>query len=78
MTGLGLNLGLDLVENRVSKQRATAPAQGVMQFCMARGISFKLVQGNILNLKPALVITKDEVDHVLETLREALKSTTMA
>ena len=78
VTGLGLNLGLDLVENRVSKQRATALAQGVMQFCMARGISFKLIQGNILNLKPALVITKDEVDHVLETLREALKSTTMA
>jgi len=78
VTGLGLNLGLDLVENRVSKQRATAPAQGVMQFCMARGISFKLIQGNILNLKPALVITKDEVDYVLETLREALKSATMA
>jgi 4-aminobutyrate aminotransferase len=78
VTGLGLNLGLDLVVNRVSKQRATAPAQGVMQFCMARGISFKLIQGNILNLKPALVITRDEVDYVLETLREALKSATMA
>ena len=74
ISGLGLNLAVDLVKNRQSKARATEEAQQLMTFCMNRGISFKLIQGNILNLKPALVITKQEVDVVLETLREGLRN----
>jgi 4-aminobutyrate aminotransferase len=73
ISGLGLNLAVDLVTDRHSKTRATAAAQQIMAFCMNRGISFKLIQGNILNLKPALVITKAEVDFVIETLREGFK-----
>lgn len=70
ISGLGLNLAVDLVTDRQSKTRATEAAQQIMGFCMNRGISFKLIQGNILNLKPALVITNAEVDFVIETLRE--------
>jgi 4-aminobutyrate aminotransferase len=74
ISGLGLNLAVDLVTDRQSKTRATEAAQQIMGFCMNRGISFKLIQGNILNLKPALVITKVEVDFVIETLREGLNN----
>ncbi|AEE48065.1 aspartate aminotransferase family protein [Haliscomenobacter hydrossis] len=74
ISGLGLNLAVDLVKDRQSKARATEEAQQLMAFCMNRGISFKLIQGNILNLKPALVITQQEIDLVLETLREGLRA----
>lgn len=74
VSGMGLNLAVDLVQDRQSKNRDTELANRLMGYCMERGISFKLIQGNILNLKPALVVTKGEVDWVLETLREGLVS----
>lgn len=72
VSGLGLNLAVDLVKDRQSKARAIEEANQLMGFSMERGISFKLIQGNILNLKPALVVTKEEVDWVLEVLRDGL------
>lgn len=74
VSGLGLNLAVDLVKDRQSKARAIEEANQLMGFCMERGISFKLIQGNILNLKPALVVTKGEVDWVLEVLKNGLSS----
>lgn len=72
ISGLGLNLAVDLVRDRKTKRRAIDEAHRLMAFCLKRGISFKLIQQNILNLKPALVITKTEVDYILDTLREGL------
>ncbi|MCI5083797.1 MAG: aspartate aminotransferase family protein [Saprospiraceae bacterium] len=72
VSGLGLNLAVDLVQDRQHKERATQEAHQLMAYCMQRGISFKLIQGNILNLKPALVITEAEINEVLRVLREGL------
>ncbi|MBU6341689.1 MAG: aspartate aminotransferase family protein [Bacteroidetes bacterium] len=72
VSGMGLNLSADLVLDRYSKARAIDQAQNLMNFCMNRGVSFKLIQGNILNLKPALIVTKAEIDFVLETLKAGL------
>lgn len=72
VSGLGLNLAVDLVKDRQTRTRAIEEANQLMGFCMERGISFKLIQGNILNLKPALVVTKGEVDWVLSVLEEGL------
>lgn len=74
VSGLGLNLAVDLVKDRQTKTRAIEEANQLMGFCMERGISFKLIQGNILNLKPALVVTKGEVDWVLWTLKDGLNA----
>ncbi len=74
VTGLGLNLGVDIVVSKETKERGVDKAHFLMNFCLQRGVSFKLIQGNILNLKPSLVITRDEIDFTLETLREALQS----
>jgi 4-aminobutyrate aminotransferase len=72
VSGLGLNLAVDLVEDPHTRARAPQLAGRLMDFCFARGVSFKLIQGNILNLKPALVIEKTEIDRVLEVLEEGL------
>lgn len=73
VTGLGLNLGLDLVKDRKTKKRAIDEAHQLMAYCFERGVSFKLIQQNILNLKPSLIITKEEVDIVLNTLEDGLR-----
>ena len=70
--GLGLNLAAELVKDRITKERAFEEAHFVMRYCMEHGVSFKLIQGNVLNLKPALVIGTDEVELILGTLRDAL------
>ncbi|WNJ20114.1 aspartate aminotransferase family protein [Pontibacter sp. G13] len=74
VTGLGLNLALDLVKDRKTKERATEAAHHVMNSCLQRGVSFKLIQGNILNLKPALIITRDEIDQIVDAIRAGLAS----
>jgi len=71
--GLGLNLSIDLVKNKNTKERAISEANELMLFSLNEGVSFKLIQGNILNLKPALIITKSEIDQVLDVLRRGLK-----
>ncbi|MDW7692570.1 aspartate aminotransferase family protein [Flammeovirgaceae bacterium SG7u.111] len=73
VSGLGLNLALDLVKDRITKERAVEEAHQLMEFCMKKNISLKLIQGNILNIKPALIITKEEIDYILHTFWEGLQ-----
>jgi len=74
VTGLGLNLAVDLVTDRESRRRDGDTAAALLAHCMRRGISFKLVQGNVLNLKPPLVVSRGELDEVVATLREGLRA----
>tara|TARA_B100000945_G_C20080701_1_gene456685 strand:+ start:60 stop:209 length:150 start_codon:yes stop_codon:yes gene_type:complete len=39
---------------------------------MEKGLAFKTRGGNVITLLPALVITRDEMDHALDILDEAL------
>ena len=72
VAGLGLHFGIDLVKDRETKQRAKQEAEAVMYKCLERGLSFKTIEGNILTLRPALCITKDELDQSLEILEESI------
>ncbi|MHC1728138.1 MAG: aspartate aminotransferase family protein [Syntrophobacteraceae bacterium] len=70
--GLGLLMGMELIRNRTSRERATDEAEAVMYAALSRGLSFKLTMGNILTLTPALTITKEEMDKALDILDECL------
>ncbi|MBW2513570.1 MAG: aspartate aminotransferase family protein [Deltaproteobacteria bacterium] len=66
--GLGLFLGIELVKNRQTRERASDEAEAVMYAALSRGLSFKLTMGNILSLTPALTITRQEMDHALDII----------
>lgn len=70
--GLGLFLGVELVRDRDTRQRATDEAEAVMYAALDRGLSFKLTMGNILTLTPPLTITRDELDAALDILQAAI------
>jgi len=70
--GLGLFLGIELVKDRTTKERASDEAEAVMYSALTKGLSFKLTMGNILTLTPALTITKDEIDKALTIIEECL------
>jgi 4-aminobutyrate aminotransferase len=43
-----------------------------MYECLARGLSFKVGQGNVLTLSPPLIITAQELDQALDIVDAAL------
>ena len=70
--GLGLLMGMELVEDGRSGGRATDLAEEVMYSALAKGLSFKLTMGNILTLTPPLTLTRDEMDQALDILDACL------
>ena len=72
VAGLGLHIGIDLVRNRKTKERAVDEAEIIMFKCLEKGLSAKTIEGNILTLRPALVITRDEMDRAIDIIDEAI------
>jgi 4-aminobutyrate aminotransferase len=70
--GLGLLMGMELVEDRVTMKRACEAAEKVMYKALSKGLNFKLTMGSIITLTPALTITRAEMDKALEILFECL------
>lgn len=71
--GLGLLVGIELGHRRDGKIiRASDEAEQVMYGCLSRGLNFKITQGNILTLTPALTISRSQIDQAVEILDAAL------
>ena len=70
--GLGLLLGIELVKDRTTRERAIDEAEAVMYSALSKGLSFKLTMGNIITLTPALTIKKEEMDKALAIIDECL------
>jgi 4-aminobutyrate aminotransferase len=70
--GVGLHLGIDLVKNRETRARGVDEAEVVMFRCLEKGLSFKTIEGNVITLRPALTITRDQMDHALDILDETI------
>jgi 4-aminobutyrate aminotransferase len=70
--GLGLLMGIELVRDRNTRERAVDEAEAVMYSALSMGLSFKTTMGNILTLSPPLIITRDEMDQALLILDRAL------
>jgi 4-aminobutyrate aminotransferase len=70
--GIGLLWGIELVNDRQSRQKANKEAEIVMYECLKNGMSFKVSQGNVLQLSPPLVITRTELSEALSILEKAL------
>jgi 4-aminobutyrate aminotransferase len=59
--GIGLLWGIELVKNRDSREKASVEAEKIMYECMRNGLSFKVSQGNVIQLSPALTISRKEL-----------------
>ena len=70
--GLGLLMGVELVKDRATRERATDEAERVMYAALRRGLSFKLTMGNTIGLQPPLTITRAEMDQALAILEAAI------
>ena len=77
MRGKGLLAGVELVKDRERKEPISAPhMQGVLDFCREKGVIVgRSVAGrqysNTITLAPPLVLTRAEVDRIVEVLDQA-------
>lgn len=72
--GLGLLWGIELVKNSETKEKATEEAEKIMYDCMAHGLSFKVSQGNVLQLSPALTISRDDLQKAISILSQVFSN----
>lgn len=70
--GLGLMLGIELVRDPITKEKASTEAEQIMYMALSRGLSFKVTMGNILSLVPALTITRDELDTAFQIIDDCI------
>lgn len=71
--GIGLLWGIELVRDKDTKEKAVKEAEIVMYECLKNGLSFKVSQGNVLQLSPPLVISRERLSEALLILENALE-----
>ena len=70
--GLGLMLGLDLVKDRETKERAYNEAKKVVWRAYELGLIVAFLQGNVLRIQPPLTIEEELLDEGLDRLEQAI------
>jgi 4-aminobutyrate aminotransferase len=72
--GLGLMIGIELVRDQATKERAPELRDRLVALAFERGLLVLGAGRNVLRLCPPLIITRDQADFAVDTLEECLKS----
>jgi 4-aminobutyrate aminotransferase len=70
--GLGLMIGVEVVRNQETRERAPEIRDRVVNLAFERGLLVLGAGENSIRLCPPLVITRDQCDFAIETLEECL------
>ncbi|EGR1545305.1 aspartate aminotransferase family protein [Vibrio parahaemolyticus] len=70
--GIGMLWGIELVTDHESKARAYDEAEAVLYQCLNNGVSFKVSQGNVIQLSPPLIIIREQLTEALAIFEEAI------
>ena len=76
--GIGLLLGVELVRNRATGERAIDEAERVMYAALERGLNFKISMGNVLTLAPPLTIETADLDAAFAILESCIAEVSAA
>jgi 4-aminobutyrate aminotransferase len=70
--GKGLMIGVELVRDRVTKERATTERERVVQECFTRGLLVLGAGPNAIRISPPLVLTKEQAKTAVGIIDQAL------
>ena len=70
--GKGLMIGIELVKDRRTKERAVDERNALVQAMFRRGVLVLGAGKNALRLAPPLVLSKSQADSVLQVMDQAL------
>ena len=71
--GLGLMIGIELVRDQRTREKAPEARDRVIQHAFERGLLVLGAGDNTIRLSPPLVITRDQCDAALEILEQCLR-----
>lgn len=71
--GLGLMIGIEMVRDQKTKERAPELRDRLEMMCFERGVLVLGAGPNSLRICPPLVITKDQADFAVDTIEECLR-----
>jgi 4-aminobutyrate aminotransferase len=72
--GLGLMIGIELVRDQATKERAPEIRDRLVQMCFERGLLVLGAGPNSIRLCPPLIVTKDQADFAVATIEDCLRS----
>jgi 4-aminobutyrate aminotransferase len=72
--GRGLMIGVELVRDRQTKERATTERDRLVHECFRRGLLVLGAGQNSIRLSPPLVLTKEQADTAIGILDQALSA----
>ncbi len=72
--GLGLMIGIEVVRNQETKERAPDLRDRIVMGCFERGLLILGAGPNSIRLSPPLIITKDQADFAAETIESVIAS----
>lgn len=70
--GMGLSIGVDLVTDRNTKERAREAAAKICYRCWEKGVILTFFSNNVLRVQPPLVITKEQIDKAVAIIEESI------
>jgi 4-aminobutyrate aminotransferase len=71
--GLGLMIGVELVKNKETKERASEERDRVVELAFERGILLLGCGPNTVRISPPLITTKDQADVAMDVLEECIE-----
>jgi 2,2-dialkylglycine decarboxylase (pyruvate) len=71
--GRGVLLGVDFVEDRLTRKPAPARAQAITRYCLEHGLFIGMLKGHIWRVAPPMTITYEEIDRTLGIIEDALR-----
>lgn len=74
--GLGLMIGIEIVQDQHTKERAHDLRDRIVDLAFERGLLILGAGQNVIRLCPPLIITRDQADFAVSTLEECLQQTT--
>lgn len=72
--GIGLSIGIDLVYDRIKKQKNHIAAAKISYNCIKNGLLVTFINKNILRIQPPLVISKDQIDKAIHILDNSFQN----
>jgi 4-aminobutyrate aminotransferase len=70
--GRGLMIGIELVRDRHTKERAAAERDALVMAAFSRGLLLLGAGPNVVRLSPPLLLTRDQADTAVQILDDAL------
>jgi len=70
--GMGLSIGVELVTNRVTRDKAKEAVAKICYRCYELGVIVIFLAGSVLRIQPPLVISKEQIDQSLDVIEQAI------